>query len=57
MGIVPLQYSEGDTAESLGLTGKEKLSILMPASNELRPRQTVTVKVEDTGKTFEVVVR
>ena len=27
MGVLPLQYSEGDTAESLGLTGKESFSI------------------------------
>ena len=27
MGVLPLQYPEGETAESLGLTGEEKFSI------------------------------
>ena len=57
MGLVPLQYKEGENAESLGLMGKEKLSVMLPPSEDLKPRQMITVKVEDTGKTFEVVVR
>jgi aconitate hydratase len=28
MGILPLQFPEGETAETLGLTGREELSIL-----------------------------
>src|ERR1700749_473687 len=28
MGILPLQFAEGDSAESLGLTGREEFSIL-----------------------------
>jgi aconitate hydratase len=58
MGIVPLQYNEGDSAESLGLTGTEKLSVILPENpGELKPRQAVTVKVEDTGKNFQVLMR
>ena len=30
MGIIPLQYKEGQTADSLGLTGKEKFTIRLP---------------------------
>ena len=54
MGIVPLQYLEGQTADSLGLTGKEKFDILLPAV--LSPRLEVTVTT-DTGKTFRAVTR
>ena len=58
MGIVPLQYQDGDTAESLGLTGREKLSVLLPEnSTDLKPRQRITVRNEDSGNTFEVVSR
>jgi aconitate hydratase len=27
MGVLPLQYPEGETADSLGLTGEEEFSI------------------------------
>ena len=54
MGIVPLQYKAGDTAESLGLTGKEKFDILLPAT--LAPGQDVPVTT-DSGKSFNVTSR
>ena len=54
MGIVPLQYLEGQTAASLGLTGKEKFDIDLPAV--LSPGLTVTVST-DTGKQFRVLMR
>ena len=54
MGIVPLQYLEGQTAASLGLTGKEKFDIDLPAV--LSPGLTVTVST-DTGKQFQVLMR
>ena len=58
MGIVPLQYKDGETAETLGLTGKEKLSVLLPENpTDLKPRQSINVRNEDSGKTFEVVMR
>ena len=43
MGIVPLQYKPGDSAESLGLTGKESYTIELPS--EITPGQLVPVKV------------
>jgi len=55
MGVIPLQYQEGQTAESLGLTGLEKFSLDLPPVSEMRPRQLVTVKANDV--TFEVVAR
>jgi aconitate hydratase len=43
MGVLPLQFHEGQNAESLGLTGAEKYTITGIAG--LQPRQNVEVKV------------
>ena len=45
MGILPLQFRPGQNAESLGLTGKERVTI-QGISGTLAPRQDVTVEVE-----------
>ncbi len=42
MGILPLQYSPGQTAASLGLTGREVYTV-NGLDGRLTPRQTVTV--------------
>jgi aconitate hydratase len=42
MGVLPLQFRPGETAESLGLTGRETFSVL-GLSAGLSPRQSVTV--------------
>jgi aconitate hydratase len=42
MGVLPLQYKSGDTASSLGLTGRETFSVL-GVGEGLSPRQSVTV--------------
>ena len=55
MGVVPLQYQEGQTAESLGLTGREKFTIDLPAVKDMKPRQLVTVTAGSV--TFEAVAR
>jgi aconitate hydratase len=54
MGIVPLQYMEGQNVDTLGLTGKEKYTIKIP--QDIRPLQQLTVEL-DNGKSFQVVVR
>ncbi|KAM8900002.1 cytoplasmic aconitate hydratase isoform 3-T3 [Spinachia spinachia] len=54
MGVIPLQYLAGDTADSLGLTGRERYTIIMP--EQLTPRMIVDVKL-DTGKTFQARMR
>lgn len=54
MGIVPLQYLEGQNAESLGLTGKEVFTIKLPT--DLKPKVDTVVET-DTGKSFHVIVR
>ena len=50
MGVLPLEYTSGETAESLGLTGKEFYSI--PVDSSLKPGKELSVTAEDeTGKT------
>jgi aconitate hydratase len=53
MGILPLVFKDGQNAESLGLTGREKLSLRGFAGGEIQPRQDVVVEVErgDGSKT------
>ena len=43
MGIIPLQFLEGQNAEKLSLTGKELYSLEIPL--DLKPGQELTVKV------------
>jgi aconitate hydratase len=61
MGVLPLQYPEGETAESLGLTGEETFSVTgVTAMNDGDTPQTVKVTAEaEDGKTteFDAVVR
>ncbi|WP_308311991.1 aconitate hydratase AcnA [Streptomyces albipurpureus] len=57
MGVLPLQYPEGASAEALGLTGEESFSFtgVTELNNGTTPR---TVKVTtDTGVEFDAVVR
>ncbi len=52
MGILPLQFKQGENKESLGLTGKEVYDIEGIEAG-LKPRQEVTVKVtREDGSTF-----
>jgi len=43
-GVIPLQFKKGESADSLGLSGKERFSIDI---TDAKPGQEVTVKVED----------
>jgi aconitate hydratase len=53
MGILPLQFKDGQNVESLGLTGKEVIDIV-GLSDDLKPRQDVTVKAQkDDGSIVE----
>ncbi|KAM4714256.1 cytoplasmic aconitate hydratase [Anableps anableps] len=54
MGVIPLEYLPGDTAASLGLTGRERYTVVIP--EQLAPRMIADVKL-DTGKTFKVRMR
>jgi aconitate hydratase len=57
MGVLPLQFPEGQSAESLGLTGEEAFSISgITALNEGGIPSTVKVTT-DTGVEFDATVR
>jgi aconitate hydratase len=45
MGVLPLQFPEGTSAQSLGLDGSEKFSIT-GLSDSIKPGQQVTLEIE-----------
>jgi aconitate hydratase len=56
MGVLPLQFPEGESAESLGLSGEETFSITgVTALNDGEIPQTVKVKAGDVE--FDAKVR
>jgi aconitate hydratase len=56
MGVLPLQYPQGENAESLGLTGEETFSITgVTGLNDGKTPKTVKVTAGDTE--FDAVVR
>ncbi|MCY7878800.1 aconitate hydratase AcnA [Bacillus spizizenii] len=58
MGVLPLQFKQGENAETLGLTGKEVIEV--DVDETVRPRDLVTVRaINEDGNvtTFEAVVR
>ena len=59
MGVLPLQFKNGDTPETLGLDGKELFSTLN-LDDTLKPGQDIIVKavrVDGTEITFETTCR
>ncbi|OIP95815.1 aconitate hydratase 1 [Candidatus Wirthbacteria bacterium CG2_30_54_11] len=59
MGILPLQFRDGETAASLGLTGQETFDIA-GLSDSLTPGQTVEVIArthDGSSKAFETICR
>ena len=59
MGVLPLQFQPGDTAESLGITGEETFSVTGLAGSDDTPHEvTVTVQTDDgASREFTAVVR
>jgi aconitate hydratase len=58
MGVLPLQYNAGETAELLELDGKETFDFVI--DDHIKPKQQVTVratKADGTVITFEAVCR
>jgi aconitate hydratase len=51
MGVLPLQFPEGESAESLGLTGEEEISITGVQDGEAKE---VSVRAGDTEFTARV---
>jgi len=57
MGVLPLEFTNGDTRQSLGLTGFETFEIVGLDAN-LKPKATLTVRAGDGAtKEFKVVAR
>ncbi len=59
MGVLPLVFKPGQSAESLGLTGREKYDIL-GISDSIKPHQELTaIATDDAGKKkeFQVIAR
>ncbi|XP_065667321.1 cytoplasmic aconitate hydratase isoform X2 [Hydra vulgaris] len=54
MGIAPLEFLDGQSSETLGLTGKENFNIEI--TEEVKPNSIVNVKL-DNGRTFQVKSR
>ena len=54
MGVLPLQFADGESVESLGLTGRETFSVTGIAGADSIPRE-LTVKADD--REFGVTVR
>ncbi|MFZ1799398.1 MAG: aconitate hydratase AcnA [Chitinophagaceae bacterium] len=59
MGVLPLQYINGDTAEKLGLTGKESFSVTGIAEDirPLKKVQVIAIKEDGTSIKFDVIAR
>ncbi|MRG85289.1 aconitate hydratase AcnA [Salinibacillus xinjiangensis] len=58
MGVLPLQFKDGDSIDSLGLTGKETIDVQVDES--VKPHDLVKVTATDEEgkkKEFEVVAR
>ena len=58
MGVLPLEFAEGTSAQSLGLTGQEQVTI--EGINDIKPRQTLDVQItmaDGSKVTAKTVVR
>ncbi|HEX9960158.1 MAG TPA: hypothetical protein VGB00_04465, partial [Pyrinomonadaceae bacterium] len=56
MGVLPLQFKEGENAQSLGLDGTETFD-LTGLDGAIKPRQEVTLKItKETGETQEATL-
>ncbi len=59
MGVLPLQFKDGENAQNLGLTGQESLSVVDYDAN-VKPRQELTVEAvaqDGSKKQFKVICR
>jgi len=59
MGVIPLEFTQGETRQSLGLTGFETFD-LEGLDETMRPRAVLTVRASAPGaspKTFQAVSR
>ncbi len=56
MGVLPLQFHDGESADQLGLTGEETYSVLGLEGADAVPHE-VTVRIDDGERTRDVQVR
>jgi aconitate hydratase len=59
MGVLPLQFQEGQSWQTLGLRGDEQITILGLADG-IKPRETMTVKItraDGSAETFSALCR
>eukprot|EP01121_Diplochlamys_sp_Union-15-3_P006388 TRINITY_DN16886_c0_g1_i1.p1 TRINITY_DN16886_c0_g1~~TRINITY_DN16886_c0_g1_i1.p1 ORF type:complete len:331 (+),score=65.81 TRINITY_DN16886_c0_g1_i1:350-1342(+) len=57
-GVIPLEFKESQSAQSLGLTGKERFDIDLGPIDKIKPGQDVVVKVEGgTINSFVVTLK
>jgi aconitate hydratase len=59
MGILPLQFKAGETAESLGLSGEETFAVggVADAIARTKEVQVVATPADGTSRTFMATVR
>ncbi|WP_154858209.1 aconitate hydratase AcnA [Cyclobacterium xiamenense] len=59
MGVLPMQFAEGQTAESLGLTGKEQISIegIKDSLSPLKVLKATAIKDDGSLINFDVIAR
>jgi aconitate hydratase len=55
MGVLPLQFTGSDSAQSLGITGDETIDIV--GLDDIRPQQEVKLRITKDGKTREITVK
>jgi aconitate hydratase len=57
MGVLPLQFKDGQSAASLGIDGTETFDLTGLENGAVRPRQDVTLRINRAdGSTQEVIV-
>ncbi|GBF05431.1 aconitate hydratase [Deinococcus aerius] len=55
MGVLPLQFKNGENADSLGINGDEVFDLILPP--DLKPRQDVTLRVTKDGQSRDITVQ
>ncbi len=54
MGVLPLMFTNGQTRQTLGLTGDEKITI-EGISTDLKPRKELTATIQRANGTVEKI--
>ena len=53
MGVLPLQFKEGESAETLNLNGSETFDLIGLEETEVKPRQNVTIRINRADGTTD----